>query len=108
MRFRAKGRIKIPKRNELEARYAQLLDLRLKAGEILWWMTQGWRFRLGEGAYYKPDFTLMTADGFLEAHETKGFWREAAKVRIREAAEVHPVKFVAVQWKNNNWEFEEF
>ena len=32
----------------------------------------------------------MLAGGAVELHEVKGFWREAAKVRVKVCAELYP------------------
>jgi len=102
--------IPIPaKMNKLEERYARYLELRERREEIRGYVVEGLRFRLGDGATYKPDFNVWMADGSVEIHETKGEWREAARVRIRVAADRFPMfKFFGVQWKNKEWVFEEF
>lgn len=105
----AKGRK--PRRghmNRTESAYAQLLEIRKNAGEILWFDFEGLRFRVGVGAWYCPDFLIMNADGTIECHETKGgFSREAAIVRIKCAAEKFPFKFVLVKFKRGQWTYQE-
>ena len=104
----AKGISVEPGMNKLETRYAEYLD-RLKLGHrILWWRFNAFRFRLADGAWYKPDFAVMLASYELECHETKGFWREAARVRIKVAADLYPIRFVAVTEDENGWHFEKF
>jgi hypothetical protein len=100
---------KKPKMNRLEQRYADNLELKKIAGEIIDWKFNAIRFRLAEGAYYKPDFFIVYPDRF-EIHETKGHWREAARVRIKTAAELYPwFKWVAVKWDaKGGWQFEHF
>jgi len=47
--------------------------------------------------------------GWFEIHETKGHWREAARVRIKVAADLYPwFKFVAVKWDKKQWVYEDF
>jgi hypothetical protein len=46
--------------------------------------------RLADGSWYTPDFWVKAKDDVLEFHEVKGHWREAARVRIRVAAERYP------------------
>jgi len=96
--------------NKLEQGYAARLDLRVRAGDVACWEFEGIRLRLGEGAYYKPDFLVIRPSGAVELHETKGFWREAARVRIRAAAERYwYFRFVAVKNdRANGWTVEEF
>lgn len=94
--------------NKLEAAYERHLYGLLSAGEVLWYRFEPMRLRLANGAYFKPDFAVKFRDGSLEFHETKGFWREAARVRIKVAAELFPFKFVAVRKTKAGWEREEF
>lgn len=75
--------------NKTEARYSQLLMGRQLAGEIKKWAFEPVRLRLADGAWYCPDFMVEMPDGRLELHETKGFMREAANVRLKVAAELH-------------------
>lgn len=85
------------KMNKLEAAYAQRIELERLAGVWQWWAFNQIKLRLATGAYYTPDFALIDPGGHLMIHETKGHWREAAKVRIKVAAELYPhFKFVAV------------
>lgn len=99
-----------PKRgmNKTEAAYAQHLDLLKHAGEVLWWRFEPLKFRLADGAWFKPDFGVLLAGRAFELHETKGFWREAARVRIKVAAEQFPFKFVAIKRDGASWMREEF
>lgn len=98
--------------NKTEAAYAAHLELRRIAGEILSWKFNCVRLKIATGkkaAFYKGDFFVELASGYFEVHETKGFWREAARVRIKVAAGLYPYfRFVAVERKGGGWEFEEF
>ncbi len=109
---RFKGRERASRMNGTEAAYATVLEGLKQAGQVHWYSFEPWKLRLADGAYYKPDFGVMTADGFLECHEVKGFWREAARVRIKVAASLYPFRFVAVQKVPNKdgggWKYEEF
>ena len=50
---------------------------------------------------------VVTADGLLQYHEVKGFWRDDARVKIKVAARLfRDRKFIAVQWKAKRWVFE--
>lgn len=84
--------------NKTEAAYSDevLAQLYIK-DEIRDWWYESVRLRLANGAWYTPDFVVMMHDGTLEMHEVKGFWREAARVRIKVAADNYPFKFIAVQ-----------
>lgn len=96
--------------NGLEAAYARDLDLRKLSGNVLWWKFNAVRLRIADGekgAFFKPDFAVLTRDG-LEFHETKGFWREAARLRIKVASGLYPFPFVAVRRVAGRWEYERF
>ena len=97
--------------NKTEAAYAQHLEGQKLLGAVEWFLFEGATLRLGQDARYTPDFIVMRA-GYLEMHEVKGFWAEAAKVRIRVAASMFPFRFVAVKKlakKNGGgWEETEF
>lgn len=98
--------------NKTEQRYAESLEARRIAGEIEWYAYEGITLKLGKECRYTPDFVVMTSDGYLECHETKGFWAEAAKVRIKVAAEKFPFRFVAMRARakkdGGGWEATEF
>lgn len=92
---------KLGEMNGLEGEYARLLELRKQAGEIHDWKYEAIRLRIAFGnkpAWYKPDFLIVNADGSLHAHETKGWWKTDARLRIKVAAGVYPwIKFVGVR-----------
>lgn len=94
--------------NKTELAYAQNLELKKRAGAIIDWRFNSWRFLLGEGAWYKPDFVIVKKECF-ELHEVKGnFFREAAKVRIKTAASLYPwFKWIVVRATPAGWDFKE-
>lgn len=94
--------------SKLESEYATLLELLKKAGEILWYEYEAVKLRLGDGAYYTPDFLVMLPDKTLECHEVKGHWREAARVRIKVAAGSKPFRFKAITKVKGQWQEELF
>ena len=112
--MQALASIEPPKyKNRTEEKYASNLHLRLTCGEIHSYSYESIRLRIGgtakRGIYFTPDFLVILADGSIEFHEVKGFWREAAKVRINVAAEKFPYfKFRAVKLVKGSWEHEEF
>lgn len=95
--MQALGRLKTGAMNKLEAEYAKLLEAQQHEGKILWWKFEGLKFRLADNTFYTPDFVVMDADGVMEAHETKGFWTDDAKVKIKVAASQYPFKFIAMR-----------
>lgn len=98
--------------NKTEAEYAKHLEGQKTLGQIEWYAFEPLSMKIGEEARYKPDFLVMTATGFLECHEVKGFWAEAAKVRIKVAAGMYPFRFVAIRKRTKKdgggWEETEF
>ena len=56
--------------------------------------------------------TVMRSDGRLEMHEVKGYWHDDARVKIKVAAEMYPVEFLAVRKKTRRegigWKIETF
>lgn len=99
--------------NKTERAYADHLYALQLAGEILAYEFEGVKLRLAPGAFYTPDFFVVTPERF-ELHEVKGFWREAAKVRIKTAAAKYPhFKFLVVKRDKPSrrsivrWHFEE-
>lgn len=96
--------------NGSEDLYARtVLDVRLNAGHIVYWGFEQFKFRLGCGAWYTPDFFVVTDQGRVEIHEYKGHWEIAARVRIKAAASAFPwFQFIAIQKPRGlrNYEFE--
>jgi hypothetical protein len=101
--IRARGIVKEPKMNGMEAAYAGLLDLRKKCGEIVEYWFQAFTFKLADDCRYTPDFVVMLPDGVLEVYEVKGFWRDDAKVKIRVASAMFPFSFRAVKYQKKQW-----
>jgi hypothetical protein len=96
--------------NKLEASYAAHLEVRRMVGEITRWRFEPLKLRLAPSTYYNVDFVVYFADGRIEIHETKGFWRDDARVKIKVAAAMFDeFTFVAVVWeKKTGWKFETF
>lgn len=76
--------------NKLESRYGQHLAVRLRAGEIVAFRFQPLKLRLADSTFYSPDFLVVTAHRAIELHETKGFMRDDAAVKIKVAAAQYP------------------
>ena len=110
--LQALDRLKVGAMNQTEAAYAQTLELRKAAGEVAWYKFEGLKFRLADNTFYTPDFAVQLADGALEAHEVKGYWQEDARAKIKIAADMYPLRFVAVQAlpkkAGGGWKVEEF
>lgn len=106
--------VEIPRdryRSQLERDYAAHLDLLKTAGEIVWWGHECVKLLLGgkkNKAWFTPDFIVVFPDGRTQAHETKGFMREAAQVRTNVAAGLYPWPIIVIKRGAVGWEREEF
>lgn len=107
-RMQALGRLPKGQMNQTEAAYAAHLEARKQAGEVQGYWFEAWKLRLADSTFYSPDFIVLLADGQLQAHEVKGFWTDDARVKIKVAAALHPLAFVAVKKAKAGWDFEWF
>lgn len=112
MKDLALGRMKSGAMNKTESAYARLLETMKAAGKVAWYKFEGVKLRLADNTFYTPDFAVMSADGVLEMHEVKGFWRDDARVKIKIAADMYPFRFIAIRMKakknGGGWEREYF
>jgi hypothetical protein len=95
--WKALGRLPAGKANKTEAAYGDFLELRRRAGEVLWFKFEGMKFKLADNTFYTPDYPVLLADGTMEMHEVKGFMLEDANVKIKVAAELYPFAFFVVR-----------
>lgn len=112
-RWQTKGRGRTTVRkpgvmNKLEAEYEISLELRKRAGAILWHSFDAVKLRLAASTFYTPDFIVMASDGQIEFHEVKGYWEDDARVKIKVAASLYPFRFLAVTKAKGVWVQEEF
>lgn len=110
--------------NKTEAAYAEHLELRRLAGEIISWRFEEIGLRLANGCFYYPDFEVILPDGGIEIHDVKGRRRKKhggvvvekihveddALVKLKVAAAMFSeFRFFAVSRRRNGpWEFEEY
>jgi hypothetical protein len=96
--------------NKTEAEYAQLLEFRRLAGEIKGWGFERIKLRLADRTTYTPDFDVVGIGGEIEFHETKGFFREDARIKVKVCAELYPhFRFIVLtKAKGGGWAVEEF
>lgn len=111
--FYALGRLKTGQKNKTEEAYElEVLKPAMQDGLVSWYRFEGVKLRLADNTFYTPDYCVMRSDGTMEMHEVKGFWQEDARVKIKVAADMYPLKFIAVkrQAKKNGggWSIEEF
>lgn len=96
MRYYALGRLKVGELNKTEQAYSAYLDGLKRAGDILWYKFEGIKLRLADNTFLTVDFSVLTADGFLEMHDVKGskaIYTDDAKVKMKVAAETYPFVF---------------
>lgn len=96
-KVQALGRMKAGAMNKTEEAYAARLEFQKHTGHILWYKFEGITFKLADDTRYTPDFVVMLSNGELEAHEVKGQWQDDAKVKIKVAASMFPLRFIAVK-----------
>lgn len=95
--------------NKTEEAYAQLLELKKRAGSIVEYRYEPIKLRLADKTFYSPDFMVQNSTLEIEFHEVKGFWEDDARVKIKVAAATFPLfRFVAIQFKKGAWVYEEF
>lgn len=108
----AKGRMKSGVMNRTEELYAKTLEEKRLAGDVLWYKFEGITLKLAEGSRYTPDFVVMTSSGNLEFHEVKSIWIGDAKTKVKVAASLFPMRFLAVyklpKKDGGGWKVEEF
>ena len=93
--------------NQTEARYGKLLDARIAAGEVAWWIFESMTLRLGPDCRYTPDFLVQLSDGTLQVHETKGFFRDDAKAKVAIMTGMFPFPLFICKWIKKEWEIKQ-
>lgn len=106
--YQALGRMKSGKMNNTERAYSNLLEARLKVGEILKYWFEPMNLRIGENCFYKTDFLVMTKESYLELHEIKGFLTDDSLVKMRAVASIYPFKLRMFRLVKGQWEEREF
>lgn len=107
-RGRHRGQHKPGEMNKLEQQYAELLEERKLAGEILEYRFEGVKLRLADRTFLTVDFFVLHADLEVEMHEVKGFWEDDARVKIKVAASMYPFRFLGITRERGRWVYEEF
>lgn len=108
-RTQALGRMKAGKMNKTEQAYADILEARKHAGEIVWYAFEPINIRLADKCFYSPDFMVMLANGVIEIHETKGgYITDDSLVKIKAAAELLPFQFCIMKREKGVWHRRDF
>lgn len=79
--------------NKTEEAWAAALEFQRREGSVLWWAYEAITLKLASDCRFTPDFLVQLADGTLECHEVKGWFRDDAKVKIKVAAALFPLVF---------------
>lgn len=85
--------VRYPSKKEMAR--AQLNDLRVKAGQLRYWLRQI-PFLLPGNRKHRVDFMEVEADGTVEFIEVKGRDLSAGRDRRREVEALYPVKIILV------------
>lgn len=101
--------------NDTETAYADELQLRKLAGEVIEWQFESMTLKLAKDCRYTPDFLVVLADGIIEMVDAKGGgpMDEKSRVKCKCAAEKFPwFRFVICQRQSKKdgrgWKREEF
>lgn len=76
--------------NKTERAYAIYLEAQRRAGGIILWRYERLTLKLADDTRYTPDFYVLLPDGQIQLVETKGFFRDDAKVKLKVAATEFP------------------
>lgn len=85
-------------RSKAEAAFADTLEARLRSAKIAGWTYEPFFYTLTVNgtkvAKYLPDFLIDHNDGSDEIVEVKGYWTDAARLKIKLFNALHPeIKF---------------
>ncbi|TBL60751.1 DUF1064 domain-containing protein [Hafnia alvei] len=112
--LQALGRLKTGQMNKTESEYCQLLELRKRAGEVVWYRFEGVKLRLADNCFLTVDFAVMLSDGQLVMVDVKGskaVFTDDARVKMKVAADSYPFVFQVAYPKpkrlGGGWEIEE-
>jgi hypothetical protein len=95
--------------NGTERARAIVLEARRRDGLIRDWRFESVTLKLAPDCRYTPDFWIVENDGSVTVEETKGHWRDDAKVKIRVAARLFPeFRFVALKLARGQWHQEDY
>lgn len=94
--------------NKTEQRRGIELEAMKRSGLIAAWWYEKVTLKLADDTRYTPDFLVQELDGTLRFEETKGFWRDDAKVKIKVAAALYPFRFTSLVWEKTGWKTVEY
>ncbi len=82
--------------SKAEMAYAAELDVRIRGGDVLWWLPQ-LPFRLPGGGKYVADFLVCDKDGVVEFIDVKGYDTPESKRKRNEVLDLYGVEIRVVQ-----------
>lgn len=93
--------------NKTEKARAVELEAMKRAGQIAAWWYEALTLKLADDCRYTPDFLIQESDGSLRLEETKGFWRDDAKVKTKTCVQRFPFPLRVLRKTKTGWEVEE-
>jgi hypothetical protein len=97
--------------NKTESRYADLIEVRKRAGEVRNYHFEAFNLKLaGNRCYFRPDFVVWLVDGTIEIVDVKGgFIQDKSLIKIKVAAQTYPeFRFVIEQYVKGEFQRREF
>lgn len=94
--------------NGTEREYAIRLEAQKRDGLIHDWFYESLTFKLAQDCRYTPDFLVIENDGRLVFHETKGFMRDDALVKLRVCAKQFPFPLFLHRLEKGCWTTTDF
>lgn len=79
-----------------EARYAAGLELRKRAGDVVFWLEQV-PIALPGKTRYVVDFVIFEADGSVRFVDVKGVETETFRLKKRQVEELYPIEIEVVK-----------
>lgn len=89
--------------NKTEAAFGQFLESEKRLGYVSEWFYESVTFKLGDDCRYTPDFMVIDPTGLISFHETKGFMRDDALVKLKVCAAQFPFKLVLHVLTKGEW-----
>lgn len=94
--------------NKTEKARAIELEAMKRTGKIAGWWFEKVTLKLADDTRYTPDFMIQENDGSIRFEETKGFWREDAKVKTKVAASLFPFPIRSLSKTSTGWAITDF
>lgn len=82
--------------SKAQARYAQELELRKRAGEVFFWLEEV-PFRLPNGTIHRVDFEVFLTCGVVEFVEVKGYDTVLGKLKRELVESLYPITITVVR-----------